>query len=105
MVYIPSTVGEVSDRIGSLVLCMPDMELSNSGLDMDGAYAQLEHSLGLIRKKIGEEKYHALVQMGRASKQKFVENKTKDGRFLLQDMSKLIKGKIKVADLSLPSVD
>lgn len=88
MTYIPSTVGEVSELIGAMVLTMPDMEII--GLDMDGAYAQLEHSLGLVKARLGDERYTQLIDMARRSKQHFVDGQNKDGRFMLQDMKKLL---------------
>jgi hypothetical protein len=90
-VYVPTTRGELSDYIGSLVLCLPDMEISNSGLDMAGAYRLLEHSLGLVRTKIGDERYHALIAMARQSHEHFQNDESKAGRRLLQDMGKLLR--------------
>ena len=92
--YIPSTIGEISDRIGSLVLCLPDMELSNSGLDMDGAYEQLEYSLRLVRKRLSDERYHVLLGMARASRQLIIDGKLKEGLFILQDMKNVLKKKV-----------
>lgn len=91
--YVPSTVGEVRELVGAMVLCMPDMELPNSDLGLDGAYESLEHSLGLIRPKLGDEKYQRLIDMARQSKQLFVDGHNRDGRFILQDMHKLLRGR------------
>ena len=88
--YIPSNIGQISDFLGAMVLCMPDMEMPNSGLDMDGAFARLEHCLGLIRAKVGEEKYHQLIEMARASKQTFVDGDDLGGRIVLDDMIGLL---------------
>ncbi len=89
-VYVPSTIGQIRDRLGAMVLCMPDMKLPNSDLGMDGAYAQLEHSLGLVQDKLGEEHYRRLVDMARVSKEALVDGELKKGLFLLQDMIKLL---------------
>lgn len=89
--YTPSTIGEVSDLIGAMVLCMPDMELPNTDLGLDGAYEQLEYSLGLVREKLGDARYHQLVDMARQSKQMFVDDDLKNGILLLQDMRKLLR--------------
>jgi hypothetical protein len=91
--YVPSTVGEVRELVGAMVLCMPDMALPNTDLGLDGAYQSLEHSLGLIRSGLGDEKYHRLIDMARQSKQLFVDGQNRDGRFILQDMHKLLRGR------------
>ena len=88
--YVPSNIGQIRDRLGAMVLCMPDMELPNSGLGFDAAYEQLEHSLGLVKAELGEARYHRLVDMARESKRKFGEGDIRSGCFLLQDMRKLI---------------
>ena len=89
-IFVPSTIGEISDHIGAMVLCMPDMNIPNTDLGLDGAYAQLEHSLGLVKAKLGEERYTQLIDMARRSKEHFVDGQNKDGRFMLQDMKKLL---------------
>lgn len=88
--YIPSTVSEVKDRIGAMVLCMPEYvdDISKNGVD--GAYSELEHSLSLIRSKLGDTKYEKLLEMSRKSQQFFAEDKLKEGSFMLQDMHELI---------------
>lgn len=60
---------------------------------MDGAYAQLEHSLGLVQDKLGEECCRRLVDMARASKEALVEGELKKGLLILQDMIKLLDRK------------
>lgn len=89
-VYVPSTVGEVRDLVGAMVLCMPDMKLPNTDLGMDGAYERLEHSLGLVQDRLGEERYRQLIDMARESKQLLIEGELKKGLFLLQDMRKIL---------------
>jgi hypothetical protein len=91
--YVPSTIGEVRELVGAMVLCMPDMELPNTALGLDGAYQALEHSLGLIRSRLGDEKHDRLIDMARESKQLFVDGRNRDGRFILQDMHKLLRGR------------
>jgi hypothetical protein len=89
--YIPSTLGEINDRLGGMVLCMPDMELPHTGLDMAGAYAQLEHSFGLVRKQLGDDRHQQLIAMARQSHQHFIDGQNKEGRFMLIDMQKLLR--------------
>lgn len=89
--YVPETKGEVSDLIGAMTLCMPDMELPHTNLGLDGAYALLEESLGIIRSKIGDEKYHTLIAMARESKQHFGEGDDRSGIHMLQDMGELLR--------------
>lgn len=89
-VYVPSTIGQIRDRLGSMVLCMPAMKLPNTDLGMDGAYEQLEHSLGIVQKNLGEERYRRLIDMARISKQNLVDGHLKEGLFLLQDMKKAL---------------
>ena len=86
--YIPSSIGEISDQIGAMVLCMPDMELPNSGLGFEGAYAQIEESFGIVRTKLGEDKYLALIDMARKSRNLFAVGSNKEGRKVLMEMKK-----------------
>jgi len=74
-------------------LCMPDMELPNTGLGFDGAYEQLEHSLDLVRTKLGDERYDALVSMARQSKQLFAEGRSKEARSTLYAMKKVLRNR------------
>jgi hypothetical protein len=89
--YIPSTLGEINDRIGSLVLCLPEMEYSSTGLDMAGAYSQLEYSLSIVRKQLGDDRYAQLIAMARQSHQHFIDGDEIAGSFLLQDIQKLLR--------------
>jgi hypothetical protein len=88
--YIPSSIEEVREMLGAMVLCMPDIEIPNSGLDMAGAYAELEESFGIVRKQLGDERYQQLMTMARQSHQHFIDGDEIAGSFLLQDMQKLL---------------
>lgn len=93
VIYVAATVAEINDHLGAMVLCMPEYPMPGDGIGMDESYAELEDGLGIVRAKIGEIKYEKLILMARQSKQFFVDGKDKEGRFLLQDMQKLlIKG-------------
>jgi hypothetical protein len=89
--YVPSTLGEVRELVGAMVLCIPDMNLPNSDQGLDGAFQGLEHSLGLIRGNLGDERYHRLVAMAHESKQLFLDGRDRDGCFILQDIYKLLE--------------
>lgn len=91
--YVPSTLAEIVDRLGAMELCMPDKELPVTGLGFDGAYEQLAHSLGLVRAKLGEDRYEALISMARQSKQLFVEGKHKEARSTLYEMKRVLRNR------------
>jgi hypothetical protein len=70
---------------------MPDMDLPNTNIGFDGAYDQLEYCFGLVRDKLGEPKYERLLTMAREARARFAEGENKAGRFLLQDMLKILR--------------
>jgi hypothetical protein len=91
--FIPNTIGEISDYLGAMVLCMPDVQMPNSNMDMADTYAKLEHCFSLVRKQLGDDRYQQLIAMARQSHQHFIDGQNKEGRFMLIDMQKLLRAR------------
>ena len=88
-----STVAEIHDYLGAMVLCMPDDPMPVSKMGMEETYFELFASLEIIRSKIGEAKYNKLIDMAAESKKLYEFGDDKAGCFMLQDMQKvLLKG-------------
>lgn len=88
-IYIPSTVGEVHDFLGSMVISIPEFTVLD--LPFDEAFMMLNVSLGRIRDKVGEEKYNQLKAMAEQAKEFYLINDARGGAFKLQDMMKLLR--------------
>lgn len=88
--YIPSTPGDVVDRLGAMSLCLPDHPLPSSGLDMQGAFAELHESLGIIRPRIGDERFLRATEMAKESEQFYVGGDELAGGRMLREMQKVI---------------
>jgi len=90
--YVPSTIAQIAEHVGAMVLCMPDMQLPNTDVGFEGAYEQLENGFALVRDRLGDEKYDKLMDMLRDSKTYFLGGNSKCGRNILRDMKRLLKG-------------
>jgi hypothetical protein len=98
--HIPQGKSEIIDQLGFMMLSSPTFE-DKSGYfperNIDTAFLQLNEGLRLIRKRLGEEKYEALVDLSgrmRAHFEADPEDKTEDslaGRQLIHEMEDLLK--------------
>ncbi|OJW67328.1 MAG: hypothetical protein BGO57_14025 [Sphingomonadales bacterium 63-6] len=103
--YIPRSIGEIMDKLGSMMLYSPTFEDDSGyfpGRNIDTIFFELNEGLKALRKKLGEERYAALVALSdrmRAHFEADPENKTDDtlkGRALIHEMEGLLinrKGK------------
>ena len=48
-----------------MALCLPDHPLPLSELDLKGEFAELHESLGLIRQRIGDERFLSATEMAK----------------------------------------
>lgn len=98
--YIPQTIGEIWDKLGSMMLGSPTF-VDKTGYfperSIDTEFFALKESFGVVRKKLGEERYATLMEMAdrmRAHFEADPEDKTEDslaGRALIHDMEDILK--------------
>jgi hypothetical protein len=91
--YVPSTVSQIKDLLGSMSIRMPDVPMPVTGEGMEETYALLLESLDLVRKRIGEERYVTLVEMAQQSKQLFIDGEDRAGAVMLANMEDVISGR------------
>jgi hypothetical protein len=98
--YIPQNISEIMDLLGWMMLKSPKFEDDSGyfpGQNIDTEFLALNEGLKAIRKKVGEERYLALVALSgrmRAHFEADPEDKTEDGikgRELIMEMEDLLK--------------
>ena len=98
--YIPQTIGEIYDLLGSMMLSSPTFvdRLGNfPERNIDTVFATLNQDFGNVRKQLGEDRYAQLIDMAdrmRAHFEADPEDKTADGaagRQLIYDMEDVLK--------------
>lgn len=99
--YIPETIGELIDQLGSMMMSSPTF-VDRTGYfprTIDSEFFVLKEGLKAVRKKIGEQRYAQCIEMAdrmRALFEADPEDKTDDtlaGRQLIVDMQALLRGK------------
>ncbi|UZK66387.1 hypothetical protein [Sphingomonas sp. M1-B02] len=98
--YVPQTIGEIWDLLGSMMLGSPTF-VDKTGYfpqqSIDTEFFALKEGLNAIRKRLGEERYEKLVEMAdrmRAHFEADPEDKTDDslaGRQLIYDMEDVLR--------------
>lgn len=97
--YIPQTMGELWDLIGSMVLGSPkfiDTSGFLAGKNLETEYFALTEGLKIVRPELGEERYAQLVEMAERTKAYFIAAADEDadevwaGRNLLLDMDEIV---------------
>lgn len=98
--YIPGTFSEIYDLLGSMMLGAPKFT-DETGVfwyrDIDSTFYQLTESFGIVRRKLGEERYAALISLAARAKALFVADpddtngKTDEGYKLLYEIEDLIQ--------------
>lgn len=98
--YIPSSLSEIYDLLGAMVLDAPTF-IDKCGdfpdRNIDSRFHQLTESYGLMRKKIGEERYAGLIDLATRAKALFAADpedtngKTDQGYKLLFEMERIIQ--------------
>lgn len=97
--YVPQTVGEIWDMLAAFMADAPtfiDRSGFFPGQNIDTEFYRLKEGLGVVRKRLGEERYHKLIDMAdrmRAHFEADPEEKTEDskaGRQLIFDMEDVL---------------
>ncbi len=98
--YIPGSPSEVNDVLGSMILWAPAFvdDLGDfPDRNIDSEFHRLTAGLGVVRKKLGEERYAALLDLAARAKTLFAADqddtngKTDEGRVLLFEMEYVLK--------------
>jgi len=98
--YIPQTIGEIMDLLGSMILSAPTFKDKTGYFpdrNINTTFFALNEGLKTIRKKAGEDNYQALVALSdkmRAHFEADPESKTEDvikGRDCITEMEDLLK--------------
>lgn len=97
--YIPSSLGEIYDQLGSIILKAPTF-IDKTGYfpnhDINLRFYQLDTGLGRVKPKLGENNYTKAITFSARAKALFLEDpdmtngKTKEGIWLLDEISQLI---------------
>src|SRR6478672_5975132 len=97
--YIPATIDELLDKLGSVMLSSPRFKDTSGyfpGRNINTEFLALKESLNVLRKRLGEERYHALVAMSdrmRAHFEADPEDKTDEaikGRDIILEMENIL---------------
>lgn len=111
--YIPASLSEIYDTLGSMILGAPtflDKTLVFPNRNIDSEFNKITQGFGLVRKKLGEERYAELIDLAARAKALFAADqgdsngKTDEGRALLLEIETLIqdarrrRAKAKIAD-------
>lgn len=96
--YIPLTLSETYDQLGSMMLGAPTFaDDLFPELDVDTEFQALVGGFDNVRKKLGEECYAALIDLAARAKALFADDlddsngKTSQGRALLYEMEDIIQ--------------
>lgn len=98
--YIPQTISEIMDKLGSMMLNAPTFRDETGYFPektLETEFHALNEGLKIIRPKVGEDRYAALVSLSdrmRAHFEADPENKTDDtilGRGLIHEMEDILK--------------
>jgi hypothetical protein len=98
--YVPASLSEVSDLLGSMVLDAPTF-IDRLGVfpdrNIDSEFSTLTEGFGIVRKKLGEDRYGQLMDLAGRAKALFAADqdddngKTDDGRALLFEMEDVLR--------------
>lgn len=101
--YIPETIGELLDQLGSMTGSAPTFadRLGIFPQTIDTEFFALTEGLKAVRKKIGEERYVQCVEMADQMRALFeadpedVNGQSQAGRELIFDMEDVLKKRIR----------
>jgi hypothetical protein len=98
--YIPASLSEINDMLGSMILGAPtfiDETLVFPERNIDSEFDKLTQGFGLVRKKLGEERYATLIDLAARAKALFAADqddtngKTDQGRDLLYEIEDVLR--------------
>lgn len=98
--YIPASLSEINDQLGSMILFAPtflDRTLVFPDRNIDSEFDTLVKGFDIVRKKLGEERYAALIDLATRAKALFAADqddtngKTDQGRALLFEIEDVLR--------------
>ncbi|MDX5982936.1 hypothetical protein [Sphingomonas echinoides] len=98
--YIPASLSEIYDQLGSMILHAPtflDRTLVFPDRNIDSEFDTLVKGFDIVRKKLGEERYAALIDLAARAKALFAADqddtngKTDQGRALLFEIEDILR--------------
>ena len=96
--YIPATLSEINDMLGSMLLWAPTFHSASfPDRNVDSRFDQLFEGFVLVQKKVGGERYAQLVDLAGRAKALFKDDqedkngKADQGRALLYEIEELIR--------------
>ena len=97
--YIPASLSEINDFFYHMIGAAPTFVGSGTFRDddIDLVYFQLNEAFGVVRKKLGEERYAAMMDLAARSKALFeadpeeTNGQTMDGIKLIWEMMDLVR--------------
>lgn len=97
--YIPASLSEINDQLGSMILWAPTF-IDRLGhfpdQNIDSEFHVLVEGFGRVRRKLGEERYAALIDLASRAKALFAADqddtngKTDEGRALLFEIEDVL---------------
>jgi hypothetical protein len=98
--YIPGTISEIMDYLGSMMLSSPTMTHPEFPfLNIDSTFYALNEGLARASKKLGEERYAKLLQLSNRMRAHFeadlddTNGEARKGRRLINEMEDLLLGR------------
>lgn len=98
--YIPSTISAIYDQLGSMILHAPrfiDRTFVFPDRNIDSEFDSLVKGFSIVRKKLGEDRYAALIDRAARAKALFAADqddtngKTVEGRTLLFEIEDILQ--------------
>lgn len=100
--FIGQTVGEINDMLAGMMLSSPTfkdahLDMMFPGRDLGGVFFELNESLGVVRKKLGEKRYQTLMEMSDRMRAHFeadpedTNGRAKEGRKIIREMKELLR--------------
>jgi len=89
---IPETVGEMQDRLSTMMLTSPHFTHDMfPGKNIDTTFVELFGGLENIRSTLGDERYEKLVAMAVEMRGRFEADEVREGNIIADDMQEMIK--------------
>ena len=79
--YVPASLSEITDQLGSMFLGAPtfkDKTLVFPDRSIESEFHELTEGLGLVRKKLGEERYDQLIDLAARAEALFAADQNDD---------------------------
>jgi len=95
---IPQSIGEIMDLLASMMLSAPTFrDAYFTERNVETEFFALNEGLGVMRKKLGEERYDALIDLSHRMRAHFeadpddTNGQARSGRKLIREMEDLLK--------------